>query len=126
MHPSEFAARWRTRASLVTEEQAYQKHDADVASLVGGPVPSQAGTPNGLTYQAAVYLPEHFICEARRTQKTVDAHPKILGEALVQATLYTCELGSTPLIVRIAAQDGSLTPTGEVRQLIARVRSVQA
>ncbi|MDR6330604.1 class I SAM-dependent DNA methyltransferase [Deinococcus soli (ex Cha et al. 2016)] len=112
MHPSEFAAKWRTRAPLVTEEQAYQEHYIDVASLVGGPVPGQAGAPSGLTYQAGVskvgstdfgkadvYLPGHFIWEAKRAQKTADARAKKLGEALAQATLYAYELGSPPLIV---------------------------
>lgn len=42
MHPSEFATRWRTRASLVTEAQADQEHSVDASSLVGSPVPGQA------------------------------------------------------------------------------------
>lgn len=112
MHPQEFAAKWRTRAFEVTEEQAYQEHYTDVASLVGGPVPGQAGAPAGLTYQAGVskvgskdfgkadvYLPGHFIWEAKRAQKTADARAKKLGDALAQATLYAYELGSPPLIV---------------------------
>ncbi|MFW8628134.1 class I SAM-dependent DNA methyltransferase [Deinococcus sp. ME38] len=112
MQPQEFAAKWRTRAPTVTEEQAYQEHYADVARLVGGPVPGQAGAPHGLTFQAGVskvgttdfgkadvYLPGHFIWEAKRAQKTADARAKKLGEALAQAMLYAYDLGSPPLIV---------------------------
>lgn len=112
MHPQEFVAKWRARAQTVTEEQAYQEHYADVASLVGGPVPGQAGAPTGLTYQAGVskvgskdfgkadvYLPGHFIWEAKRAQKTADARAKTLGAALAQATLYAYELGSPPLMI---------------------------
>ena len=54
MQPHEFAQKWRTRAYEVTEEQAYQEHYQDVASLVGGFAPGQAGAPEGLTYQAGV------------------------------------------------------------------------
>lgn len=112
MQPQEFAAKWRARAPTVTEEQAYQEHYADVARLVGGPVPGQAGAPHGLTFQAGVskvgttdfgkadvYLPGHFIWEAKRAQKTADARAKKLGEALAQAMLYAYDLGSPPLIV---------------------------
>ncbi len=112
MHPSEFAAKWCTRAFLVTEEQAYQEHYIDVASLVGGPVPGQAGAPSGLTYQAGVskvgstdfgkadvYLPGHFIWEAKRAQKTADARARKLGDALAQASLYAYELGNPPLMI---------------------------
>ncbi|WP_174366121.1 class I SAM-dependent DNA methyltransferase [Deinococcus sp. JMULE3] len=112
MHPQEFAAKWRTRAFEVTEEQAYQEHYADVASLVGGPVPGQAGAPAGLTYQAGVskigskdfgkadvFLPRHFIWEAKRAQKTADARARKLGDALAQASLYAYELGNPPLMI---------------------------
>ncbi|MCD0157736.1 class I SAM-dependent DNA methyltransferase [Deinococcus sp. 6GRE01] len=112
MQPQEFAAKWRARAPTVTEEQAYQEHYADVARLVGGPVPGQAGAPHGLTFQAGVskvgttdfgkadvYLPGHFIWEAKRAQKTADTRAKKLGEALAQAMLYAYDLGSPPLIV---------------------------
>lgn len=112
MHPQDFARKWRERAHAVTEEQAYQEHYIDVASLVRGPVPGQAGAPSGLTYQAGVskvgstdfgkadvYLPSHFIWEAKRAQKTADARAKKLGEALAQAMLYAYDLGSPPLIV---------------------------
>ncbi|GGS37689.1 class I SAM-dependent DNA methyltransferase [Deinococcus knuensis] len=112
MHPTEFAAKWKGRAFEVTEEQAYQEHYADVARLVGGPVPGQPGAPHGLTFQAGVskvgttdfgkadvYLPGHFIWEAKRAQKTAGTRAKKLGEALAQAMLYAYDLGSPPLIV---------------------------
>ncbi|GAA5437718.1 class I SAM-dependent DNA methyltransferase (plasmid) [Deinococcus aquaticus] len=112
MQPQEFTAKWRKRAFEVTEEQAYQEHYADVARLVGGPIPGQAGAPHGLTFQAGVskvgttdfgkadvYLPGHFIWEAKRAQKTAGARAKKLGEALAQAMLYAYDLGSPPLIV---------------------------
>lgn len=112
MHPHEFAAKWRERAPTVTEEQAYQEHYGDVASLVGGFVPGQADAPEGLTFQAGVqkvgttdfgkadvFQPGHFIWEAKRAQKTAAARAKTLGAALQQATLYARDLGNPPLIV---------------------------
>lgn len=112
MQPHEFAQKWRTRAYEVTEEQAYQEHYQDVASLVGGFAPGQAGAPEGLTYQAGVkkvgttdfgkadvFQPGHFIWEAKRAAKTDAARAKTLGGALQQATLYARDLGNPPLIV---------------------------
>lgn len=112
MQPYEFAQKWRSRAHEVTEEQAYQEHFGDVASLVGGFVPGQAGAPEGLTYQAGVkkvgtadfgkadvFQPGHFIWEAKRAAKTDTARKKLLGEALQQATLYARDLDNPPLIV---------------------------
>ena len=112
MQPHEFSQKWRTRALLVTEEQAYQEHYANVASLVGGFVPGQAGAPEGLTYQAGVrkvgttdfgkadvFQPQHFIWEAKRAAKTSAARVTLLGGALQQATLYARDLGNPPLIV---------------------------
>ena len=112
MQPHEFAQKWRTRAYEVTEEQAYQEHYQDVASLVGGFAPGQAGAPEGLTYQAGVkkvgttdfgkadvFQPGHFIWEAKRAAKTDAARAKVLGGALQQATLYARDLGNPPLIV---------------------------
>lgn len=112
MKPHEFAQKWRTRAYEVTEEQAYQEHFQDVASLVSGSVPGQAGAPEGLTYQAGVkkvgttdfgkadvFQPGHFIWEAKRAAKTDAARAKALGGALQQATLYARDLGNPPLII---------------------------
>lgn len=112
MQPHEFAQKWRTRAYEVTEEQAYQEHYQDVASLVGGFAPGQVGAPEGLTYQAGVkkvgttdfgkadvFLPGHFIWESKRAAKTDTARAKTLGGALQQATLYARDLGNPPLIV---------------------------
>lgn len=89
MHPREFAQKWQTYALEVTEEQGYVDHYRDVASLVNGPVPGEKGAPPGLTYQAGVkkvgstdfgkadvFLPGHFIWEAKRAQKTADARAK--------------------------------------------------
>ncbi|WP_189070734.1 hypothetical protein [Deinococcus radiotolerans] len=111
MHPQEFAAKWRTRAFEVTEEQAYQEHYTDVARLVGGPVPGQPGAPEGLTYQAGVskvgstdfgkadvYLPRHFIWEAKRAQRTADARPADLRQwCQAQGDMLPgCPLTTTP------------------------------
>lgn len=112
MHPQEFAQKWQTYALEVTEEQGYVDHYRDGASLVNGPVPGEKGAPAGLSYQAGVkkvgstdfgkadvFLPGHFIWEAKRAQKTADARAKALGAAHQQATLDAYDLGNPPLII---------------------------
>ncbi len=112
MQPAQFVQKWRTRAYEVTEEQAYQEHFADVAHLVGGSIPGQADAPAGLTYQAGVkkvgstdfgkadvFLPKHFVWEAKRANKTDAARAKALGAALQQAMLYLRDLDNPPLII---------------------------
>lgn len=105
MQPSEFAQRWRQRASTVSERAGYQDHWRDLCQLTGMTTPSEAGLGLDYTFErhvkkvgtkdsgfADVFKAGFFIAE----YKGLGAN---LGKALQQATLYARELGNPPLII---------------------------
>ncbi|MGY2894715.1 class I SAM-dependent DNA methyltransferase [Deinococcus sp. UYEF24] len=105
MLSQEFAQKWRSLATHITERAGYQEHWRDLCALLGEPTPSS--DPSGDRYAfekhvkkagtgeagfADVFLREHFIVEYKGPGKS-------LGKALQQALLYARELGNPPLLI---------------------------